>query len=205
MTLSETVVVDGDLTVDWSLARTSRGNGAGGVGEIRAGWNPGGAALLAELVERVAAASGLQISLVSPPGADVSRPASAAERRELWDRSGAIVDDLASRVLVLNVAAQGEGLGEWLTNAARHAGVESILVELIASRDRITLRIHDAGRGFEMMTQAVTFSSGLSIMRERAILLTGTFFINSAPGKGTEIRVTVPLNTREGGEDDGKW
>jgi uncharacterized protein (TIGR02679 family) len=51
--------------------------------------------------------------------ANVDRPVSAAERRELWDRSGVIVDDLASRVLVLNVAAQGNGLGEWLTGAAR--------------------------------------------------------------------------------------
>lgn len=74
MTLPVTVVVDGDLTVDWSLARRTQGNGAGAVGEIRASWHPGGAALLAELVERVAAASGQEISLVSPPGADLSRP-----------------------------------------------------------------------------------------------------------------------------------
>src|ERR1039457_5938600 len=52
--------------------------------------------------------------------ASVSRPASAAERRELWDLSGVIVDDLASRVLVLNVTAQGDGLAEWLTDAARY-------------------------------------------------------------------------------------
>jgi uncharacterized protein (TIGR02679 family) len=52
--------------------------------------------------------------------AGVSRPASAAERRELWDLSGVIVDDLASRVLVLNVTAQGNGLAEWLTDAARY-------------------------------------------------------------------------------------
>ena len=52
--------------------------------------------------------------------ASVSRPASAAERRELWDLSGVIVDDLASRVLVLNVTAEGDGLAEWLTGAARY-------------------------------------------------------------------------------------
>ena len=52
--------------------------------------------------------------------ASVSRPASAAERRELWDLSGVIVDDLASRVLVLNVTAEGDGLAEWLTDAARY-------------------------------------------------------------------------------------
>ena len=30
-----------------------------------------------------------------------------------------VVDDLASRVLVLNLPARGDGLGEWLTGAAR--------------------------------------------------------------------------------------
>jgi uncharacterized protein (TIGR02679 family) len=52
--------------------------------------------------------------------AGVARPGSAAERRELWDRAGVLVDDLASRVLVLNLPAEGEGLGEWLTSAARY-------------------------------------------------------------------------------------
>jgi uncharacterized protein (TIGR02679 family) len=45
------------------------------------------------------------------------RPRTTEERRDLWDRSGIIVDDLASRVLILNLAATGEGLGEWLTSA----------------------------------------------------------------------------------------
>jgi uncharacterized protein (TIGR02679 family) len=49
-----------------------------------------------------------------------TRPVSAAQRRELWDLSGVIVDDLASRVLVLNLPAQGDGLAEWLTGAARY-------------------------------------------------------------------------------------
>jgi uncharacterized protein (TIGR02679 family) len=51
-------------------------------------------------------------------GAD--RPRTTEERRDLWDRSGVIVDDLASRVLVLNLAADGAGLGEWLTSARTH-------------------------------------------------------------------------------------
>ena len=46
------------------------------------------------------------------------RPRTTEERRDLWDRNGVIVDDLASRVLVLNLAADGAGLGEWLTSAA---------------------------------------------------------------------------------------
>lgn len=52
--------------------------------------------------------------------ARVPRPASAAQRRELWDRAGVLVDDLASRVLVLNMPAEGRGLGEWLNGAAQY-------------------------------------------------------------------------------------
>jgi len=46
------------------------------------------------------------------------RAATTEQRRELWDSCGVIVDDLASRVLVLNLPARGAGLGEWLTSAA---------------------------------------------------------------------------------------
>jgi uncharacterized protein (TIGR02679 family) len=44
----------------------------------------------------------------------------AETRRELWDAFDVIVDDLASRVLVLNLPATGQGLGQWLTDAARY-------------------------------------------------------------------------------------
>ncbi len=46
-----------------------------------------------------------------------TRPATTEQRRDLWDAHAVIVDDLASRVLVLNLPARGEGLGEWLTGA----------------------------------------------------------------------------------------
>jgi uncharacterized protein (TIGR02679 family) len=50
--------------------------------------------------------------------AGVGRPETAEDRRDLWEASGVVVDDLASRVLVLNLPAQGRGLGEWLASAA---------------------------------------------------------------------------------------
>jgi uncharacterized protein (TIGR02679 family) len=49
----------------------------------------------------------------------VPRPLSAEDRRDLWDEFDVVVDDLASRVLVLGLPAVGEGLGDWLTSAAR--------------------------------------------------------------------------------------
>jgi uncharacterized protein (TIGR02679 family) len=47
------------------------------------------------------------------------RPGTAGERRDLWEASDVVVDDLASRVLVLNMSAEGHGLAEWLAGAAR--------------------------------------------------------------------------------------
>ena len=47
------------------------------------------------------------------------RPGTAGERRDLWEAEGVVVDDLASRVLVLNIPAEGHGLAEWLVGAAR--------------------------------------------------------------------------------------
>ncbi|WP_239065201.1 hypothetical protein [Streptomyces sp. S4.7] len=44
----------------------------------------------------------------------------AESRRELRDACDVIVDDLASRVLVLNLPGTGQGLGQWLTDAARY-------------------------------------------------------------------------------------
>ena len=89
---------------------------------------------------------------------------------------------------------------EALTNVARHAGVESVLVELIIEQDMVTLRIRDEGRGFDTWDIAHS-GSGLSIMRERSILLNGTFALSSSPGKGTEIMVTIPLNDRDNGQE----
>jgi uncharacterized protein (TIGR02679 family) len=51
--------------------------------------------------------------------AQAPTPSRAEDVRDLWDRYGVVVDDLASRVLVLNIPADGEGLGTWLTDAAR--------------------------------------------------------------------------------------
>jgi uncharacterized protein (TIGR02679 family) len=56
-------------------------------------------------------------ALAIKAGAD--RPETAEERRDLWEANDVVVDDLASRVLVLNMPAEGGGLGEWLTGAAR--------------------------------------------------------------------------------------
>ena len=72
--------------------------------------------------------------------AGLHRPESAVGRRELWDLANVIVDDLASRVLVLNIAAdgadgapEGTGLAQWLTDAARHGTPFQVTLHQLAS------------------------------------------------------------------------
>ena len=72
--------------------------------------------------------------------AQAPRPVTAAERRDLWDRAGVLVNDLASRVLVLNVAAEGEGLGDWLTGAARYGTPFQVTLHQLAAHP-IRLRL----------------------------------------------------------------
>jgi hypothetical protein len=76
---------------------------------------------LADLDEAARDATGLTLrdllaQLDGPPG---SHPGDHSGRRPAADSADIAADDLASRVLVLNLAAGGSGLGEWLTGAAR--------------------------------------------------------------------------------------
>jgi uncharacterized protein (TIGR02679 family) len=48
----------------------------------------------------------------------VPAPGGPEAERALWTAAGVVTDDLASQVLVLNVRAVGDGLGDWLTGAA---------------------------------------------------------------------------------------
>jgi two-component system sensor histidine kinase UhpB len=80
---------------------------------------------------------------------------------------------------------------EALTNAARHAGARHIEVELGRADGRIVLEISDDGSGFAFADESKGL--GLSGMRERALLVDGTLEVDSRPGKGTTVRLEVPV------------
>jgi signal transduction histidine kinase len=83
---------------------------------------------------------------------------------------------------------------EALTNVARHAGVDEVIVRLWAGPDALGLQIEDRGAGFDLRsTMTPGHSSGLSGMRERALLLAGQFTIESDPGVGTRLTAELPL------------
>ena len=82
---------------------------------------------------------------------------------------------------------------EAVTNALRHANADSIDIQLLGSREKITLVIQDDGKGFHYRHGASTNGNGIDNMRDRAIILNGSFEILSAPGEGTVITAKIPI------------
>ncbi len=86
---------------------------------------------------------------------------------------------------------------EAITNIARHAEAETVLIECEPSGGDLVIDIEDDGRGFD--PAAVTTSAdtqrglGLLGMRERVELVGGTVSVDSAPGRGTHVSVRVPM------------
>lgn len=77
---------------------------------------------------------------------------------------------------------------EALTNVARHAGTDEAMVRIWADRHTLAVQVEDRGRGFDSEAMLVAGSStGLAGMRERALLIGGTFVVESQPGDGARL------------------
>ncbi|HEX6127389.1 MAG TPA: sensor histidine kinase, partial [Candidatus Limnocylindria bacterium] len=88
-------------------------------------------------------------------------------------------------------------LAEALSNAARHGGGTDVRVSASRTDDgSLALEVSDAGPGFDPAAPVGSGSLGLAGMRERAELLGGSFEVRSAPGRGTVVRVVLPLDDR---------
>ncbi len=82
---------------------------------------------------------------------------------------------------------------EALTNITRHAAAAEVHIDLHKTDDETVLIIRDDGKGIAVADEQKE-TLGIIGMRERARLVGGTFFIESKPGKGTVIKVTIPHN-----------
>lgn len=80
---------------------------------------------------------------------------------------------------------------EALHNASRHAQASAVDVKLKVSPGELALAIEDNGKGFD---PALTRGMGLLGMEERVRNMRGVFSIDSTPGRGTAIRVRLPLD-----------
>jgi PAS domain S-box-containing protein len=82
---------------------------------------------------------------------------------------------------------------EAMTNIRKHSRATQATIELTEEERRVRLVVRDNGVGFDpAAVRKQTF--GLQGMRERTRLLGGEAIIESAPGSGTQITVSLPLD-----------
>jgi two-component system cell cycle sensor histidine kinase/response regulator CckA len=84
-------------------------------------------------------------------------------------------------------------LQESLTNIARHAQARNVEIFLQQEAGRVRLEVQDDGVGFDIESAQGRKTFGLLGMRERAIMLKGEMSIDSAPGRGTRVSVSMPV------------
>jgi len=121
---------------------------------------------LEKLVERFASDQGLQVAL----------------------RTNVLLTHLAPafEMIILRIVQEA------LNNVWRHSGVSTAAVSVEQQGDQLLLTISDKGAGFDP-AQVKSTRYGLTGMKERARLLGGATHIDSQPGKGTRVQVTLPL------------
>lgn len=94
---------------------------------------------------------------------------------------------------------------EAITNIAKHAGAETVLIQCLERDDGVAIEIEDDGKGFVPASlpppAARERGLGLMGMRERVELFGGTIEVDSAPGQGTRVSVSVPLREDDDGQD----
>lgn len=86
-------------------------------------------------------------------------------------------------------------LQEAITNVARHAGATRVALLLEARENGVSMIVEDNGRGFSPDGLEGTPSRhlGLTGIRERLSLVSGTLEVESAPGKGCTLYIRAPL------------
>ena len=89
---------------------------------------------------------------------------------------------------------------EAVTNVLRHAQAQTLNVRLEAIGGDVEVTVRDDGSGFvpeTTLAEAVARGHmGIVGIRERVRALGGSFAIESAPGAGTTLRASLPLNPR---------
>ncbi|HEX6279984.1 MAG TPA: two-component regulator propeller domain-containing protein [Pyrinomonadaceae bacterium] len=103
--------------------------------------------------------------------------------RDIDERGADIPEEAA--VTVYRIAQ------ECLNNVVRHSGAANVTFGLTRKGRQLVLTISDDGAGFD--TDSVSGGLGLRGLQERAAMLGGKIHISSAPGKGTSVRLFVPV------------
>ncbi|HMN50025.1 MAG TPA: PAS domain S-box protein [Ignavibacteriaceae bacterium] len=85
---------------------------------------------------------------------------------------------------------------EALTNIARHANAEKVSVSLLTNLSNISLEIKDNGKGITQEQIKDFRSLGIHGMEERAMIFGGQVYIDGLAGKGTTLKVEIPIEKK---------
>jgi signal transduction histidine kinase len=126
---------------------------------------------------------------------------SMAEKMQETYNQKVIIEEEPKIVTMLEAGKQGVVfyiVEEAVNNARKHAQAANIWVRLkSAGEDLVAIEIQDDGKGFNLESVNSSYenrgSLGMVNMRERTELLNGIIQIETAPQKGTLIKVIIPL------------
>jgi signal transduction histidine kinase len=79
---------------------------------------------------------------------------------------------------------------EVLSNVARHAGATAVSLHASVRGSELIMECRDNGIGFD---PAVATGNGLGHLRDRSRRIGASLLIDSAPGRGTVVRLQLPL------------
>lgn len=131
-----------------------------------------------------------------------------ADGERLWKKTAATdIDPALGDASVAVKITLYRLIQESLANSWRHAPDGDPRLQVSGDADFLELTVDDSGGGFsaDLLDQTITGGTGVNtgalasgrlgliFMRERVRLLSGTFELDSTPGKGTRIHVRIPL------------
>jgi signal transduction histidine kinase len=80
---------------------------------------------------------------------------------------------------------------EAIENVTAHANAKQLMVRLVQDAGSVTLSVQDDGDGFNPVEAEKAGHFGLVGMRERAVMAGGEFKVESSPGKGATITLSI--------------
>ncbi len=91
---------------------------------------------------------------------------------------------------------------EALTNARKHAKAKDLWIRIYKRGMNVVAEVEDNGKGFDVAAVEKSYdersSLGMLNLQERATLVGGKTIIQSTPGKGTKITLTLPIREKAG-------
>ena len=95
---------------------------------------------------------------------------------------------------------------EALSNVRKHAEATRATIKVAAVDNEVTIVVEDDGKGFDVdkAGNGDWTKFGLRNMKERADNFHGSLFIESTPGNGTKVILSIPLTFSQAVVEEGK-